>query len=258
MQWSIQQVARLSGVTSRTLRYYDAIGLLPPTALAPNGYRQYDVHALVRLQRILLLRAMDLPLAEIGRILANDDAEVDALRGHLDRLRAQRDQLDRRIAAVEYTIEGLVRGEDMKAQNMFDGFEHEEHRQEVVERWGEDAWAESDAWWRGLTDEQRADWRLVSERLGRDWAAAAADPDVAPDSAVAQRIAARHIAWLQGIPGTPAATAGGDIVGYVRGLAEMYVADERFAANYGGADGARFVRDALLLAVEGSAVRSAT
>lgn len=251
MQWSIQQVARLSGVTSRTLRHYDSIGLLPPTTLAPNGYRQYDVHALVRLQRILLLRAMDVPLAEIGQILANDDVEVDALRGHLDRLRAERERLDRRIAAVEYTIEGLMEGQVMKAQNMFDGFDHEAHRDEVVERWGEDAWSESDAWWRGLTDEQRADWRSVSERLSRDWVAAAADPDVAPDSAVAQRIAVRHIAWLQSVPGTPAATAGGDLVGYVRGLAEMYVADERFAANYGGPEGAQFVRDALLQASNG-------
>ena len=61
------------------------------------------------------------------------------------------------------------------------------------------------------------------------------------DSAAAQELAARHVAWLRGIPGTPAA----DLAGYVRGLGEMYVADERFGANYGGAEGAAFVRDAL-------------
>jgi hypothetical protein len=193
-----------------------------------------------------------------GRILANEDDQVDALRGHLDRVRSERDRVDRRVAAAEYAIEGLMKGDDVKAQNMFDGFEHEEYREEVVERWGESAWAESDAWLRGLSQEQRSDWRLVSERLTRDWVAAATDPRIEPDSVVAQSIAARHIAWLQGVPGTPAAHPGGDLVGYVRGLAEMYVADERFAANYGGPDGARFVRDALLRAVEGSAVRSAT
>ena len=61
----------------------------------------------------------------------------------------------------------------------------------------------------------------------------------------AQALAARHVAWLRGIPGTPAATPGGDVAGYVRGLGELYVADPRFAANYGGQAGAEFVRAAL-------------
>lgn len=58
MDWSIQEIARLTGTTSRTLRHYDAIGLLPPTSIAANGYRCYDEAALVRLQRILLLKEL--------------------------------------------------------------------------------------------------------------------------------------------------------------------------------------------------------
>ena len=77
----------------------------------------------------------------------------------------------------------------------------------------------------------------------QDAAARGADPQ----GQEAQALAARHVDWLRGIPGTPAAgvASDGDIAGYVRGLGEMYVADERFAANYGGAAGAAFVRDAL-------------
>ena len=56
--------------------------------------------------------------------------------------------------------------------------------------------------------------------------------------------------WLRGIPGTPSATPGGDVKGYVTGLGEMYVADPRFAANYGGEPGATFVRDALRVYAE--------
>ena len=73
-----------------------------------------------------------------------------------------------------------------------------------------------------------------------------AQTDATADGAAAQELAAQHVAWLQGIPGTPAAS--GDpatLRGYVRGLAEMYVADERFAANFGGAEGAAFVKAAL-------------
>ena len=64
--WSIQEIARLVGTTSRTLRHYDEIGLLPPARIAANGYRHYDEAALVRLQRILLLRELGLGLPAIA------------------------------------------------------------------------------------------------------------------------------------------------------------------------------------------------
>ena len=58
MDWSIQEIAKLAGTTSRTLRHYDDLGLLPPTRIGGNGYRYYDEAALVRLQRIMLLREL--------------------------------------------------------------------------------------------------------------------------------------------------------------------------------------------------------
>src|SRR6478735_804597 len=69
VDWSIQEVARLAGTTSRTLRHYDAVGLLPPSRVAANGYRHYDADALVRLQRILLLRDLGLGLPAIREAL---------------------------------------------------------------------------------------------------------------------------------------------------------------------------------------------
>ena len=67
MEWSIQQIAKLAGTTSRTLRHYDDIGLLSPSSVGRNGYRYYDQAALVRLQRILLLRELGLGLPQIAR-----------------------------------------------------------------------------------------------------------------------------------------------------------------------------------------------
>ncbi|WP_029145003.1 MerR family transcriptional regulator [Microbacterium luticocti] len=249
MEWSIQQVARLAGTTSRTLRHYDDIGLLPPTRIAPNGYRHYDETALVRLQRILLLRELGLGLPQIADVLARQRSEVDALTAHLGLLRQEQQRLQRQIAAVSSTIDALKGGDSPMAENMFDGFDHTQYEDEVTERWGADAYAQSDRWWRGMTAAEREAWQQRVAQLQADWQDAAAR-GIRPDAPEAQQLAARHVAWLRGIPGTPAGTPGGDLVGYLLGLGEMYVADPRFAAAYGGVEGATFVRDALRSYVE--------
>lgn len=245
MERSIQQVARLVGTTSRTLRHYDDAGLVPPSRVVPNGYRYYDERALVRLQRVLMLRELGLGLAQIGEVLARETDEAAALTTHLSLLQRERDRLDRQIAAVGHTIDALNGKTRLMTETMFDGFDHTRHRAEVEERWGEHAYARSDAWWRGMSDDERRDWKARADELARDWAAAARAGS-APDSPEARGLASRHVAWLRGIPGTPAADADGDLDAYLRGLAEAYVADERFAAAYGGAEGAAFVREALL------------
>lgn len=281
--WSIQEIARLAGTTSRTLRHYDDVGLLPPSRIAHNGYRHYDEAALVRLQRILLLRELGLGLPQIAEVLgpstgsgtqatgsgtqaagsgaqaAGRQSEESALETHLALLREEQNRLARQIASVENTINALKGGEELMAENMFDGFDHTQYREEVEERWGRKAYADSDRWWRGMTDAERADWQQRVSDLGRDWIAAA-ESGIDPASAVAQDVARRHVEWLTGIPGTPAAALrqaqGPDesAKAYVIGLGEMYVADPRFGANYatsaGGTQGAEFVRDALRIYAE--------
>ena len=245
MEWSIQQIARLAGTTSRALRHYDDIGLVPPSRIGANGYRYYNERALVRLQRVLLLRELGLGLPQIAEVLAHETDEATALTTHLALLRQEQHRLGRQIAAVEHTITALQGGEQIMAETMFDGFDHTEYQQEVTERWGADAYQTSDAWWRGMTDAERSEWKARVDELHRGWVAAA-EAGLAPDSDKAQDLASRHVAWLRGVPGIP-----DDFVSYVRGLADMYVADERFAANYGGAAGAAFVRDALNLHLDG-------
>ena len=246
MEWSIQEIARLTGSTSRTLRHYDSIGLVAPSRVGHNGYRYYNEDALVRLQRVLLLRELGVGLKAIGEVLAAQRDEARALATHLELLKTEQARLARQIVAVEHTISTLKKGGTLMAETMFDGFDHAQHREEVETRWGRDAYAKSDAWYRGMNEDERAAWKAQLEQLGSDWIAAANDPGITPDPPTARVLAERHIAWLRGIPGTPAADRYGDVKGYVRGLADMYVADERFAANYGGVEGATFVRDALL------------
>lgn len=246
MDYPIATIARLTGTTSRTLRHYGDIGLLEPSRVGVNGYRYYDAAALVRLQRILLLRSLGVPLPAIRDVLddACSDDPVSALRLHLDHLRAEQHRLERQIKAVLTTVEGLERGEDPMPEDMFEGFDHTHHRQEVEERWGHDAYAEGDSWWRGTPDDEKEAFRRELAGLNAGWAHAASR-EVLPESDEAQELARRHVAWLSGVPGAPRTEDGSLPVDYLRGLGEMYVTDPRFAANYGGGPGAELVRDTL-------------
>jgi len=239
----IQQVARLAGTTSRALRHYDSIGLLHPARTGANGYRMYGSAELIRLQRILLLRQLGLGLPQIADALDAHGDEATALRTHLEWLRTEQDRLARQIVAVAQTVDALERGERPMNDKMFDGFDHTQYKEEVTERWGADAYAKSDRWWRGLSDEDRAAFQREATELATAWSEAAAR-GVDPLSDAAQALAERHVAWLRGMPGTPAHDPG-QVTAYVRGLGDMYVADPRFGANYGGSVGATFVRDAL-------------
>ena len=248
-EWSVHEVARLAGTTSRTLRHYGAQGLLPPSRVGANGYRYYDAAALVTLQRILLLRDLGLGLAEIGEILRRDTEPVTALERHLDVLREERRRLDRRIRAVARTVGTMKEGTGPMAEEMFDGFDHAEHREEVERRWGAPAYADGDRWWRSMSEEQREQWRRRQADLAGAWTAAAAS-GADPDGEEVLALAERHRAWLAEVPGTPRDATGGPSDEYLLGLGAMYVEDVGFAAAYGGAAGARFVRDALRALVE--------
>jgi MerR family transcriptional regulator, thiopeptide resistance regulator len=241
MDWSIQDIARLAGTTSRTLRHYGDIGLLEPSRVGSNGYRYYDELALRRLQRILLLRELGLGLPAIADVLAGQQDDALALHRHLQWLQQEKARLDRQISSVEMTILKMEGGEQLMAEDMFDGFDHTQYKDEVEERWGKDAYAKSNAWWTSMSKAEQQQWKAKVASLAADWAAAAERGDD-PASETAQALAKRHVEWLSSIPGTP-----GAVKEYVIGLGEMYVDDDRFAKNYGGTKGATFVRDALRL-----------
>ena len=243
MDWPIQDIARLAGTTSRTLRHYGEIGLLEPSRIGGNGYRYYDADALVRLQRILMLRELGLGLPAIAEVLRGQRDDATALLRHLHWLRSEQQRIAEQATSVETTIRKLEGGEQLMAEEMLNGFDHTQYKREVEERWGKDAYAASDTWWRSQTADQKARWQAESTKLGKDWADASAQA-LDPAGEAAQDLARRQFEWLSAIPGTPGYPEGATKEYFV-GLGEMYVADERFAANYGGGAGAAFVRDAM-------------
>ena len=121
MEYSIQALSRLSGVTTRTLRWYDEIGLLKPSRVAESGYRYYGPAEVDRLQDILYYRALGVELARIKRCL--DDPSFDrlaALRSHLTALEAERARLEGLIRSVRQTIGAEERKEIMDDKQKFE------------------------------------------------------------------------------------------------------------------------------------------
>jgi MerR family transcriptional regulator, thiopeptide resistance regulator len=244
VDWPIDKVAKLAHTTSRTLRHYDQLGLLLPSRVGSNGYRHYDQRALIRLQRILMLRDLGLGLAAIAGVLRNQDDAMPALRAHLGWLRQEQERLIRQVRAVESTIRSHEQGEHIMAEKMFDGFDHTQYRDEVEQRWGPDAYAAGDRWWRSKTDGEQAAFKDQHLQIAKDYAAAR-DAGLTPENDVVQAIVGRHLEWLN-LSATDAALSPERFLAY----GEMYVADERFAANYGGTAGAQFVRDAIAVFVD--------
>ena len=120
--YTVKDLARLTGLTPRTLRYYDSIGLLCPRRGKDNDYRLYGPGEVDRLQQILLYRDMGLPLEEIKNLLDAPGFDREyALREHLDRLRERRREVDALIRAVQNTLSAIEGGTTMNDQEIFEG-----------------------------------------------------------------------------------------------------------------------------------------
>lgn len=239
--WTITEVARLTGVTSRTLRHYDAIGLLTPVGVGAGGRRRYGRAELARLQQILVLRALGVDLATVARLLeadGDDGARLDLLRRHHERLLAERDRFEALAATVAATIHSVEKGEDMAPTDMFAGFDHTQYEQEARERWGDDRVDRSNAAWASMTEADREAFGRESIAIGEGLAAAMAE-GIAVDDARVQALVARHHAQISTF-WTPTAAA-------YAGLGQMYVDDPRFTATYDAyAPGlAPYLRDAM-------------
>jgi MerR family transcriptional regulator, thiopeptide resistance regulator len=244
MAWSIADVARLSGVTSRTLRHYDEIGLLPPAWIGSNGHRYYEDADLLRLQHILVMRELDLGLREIAAVLDGQVDRVAMLTEHHRRLLAERNRLDTLVRTVGRTIAELEDDSeegDMttinRPENLFEGFGAARYEAEVRERWPREH-ERSQPFTGTLTAEDQ-------ERMGREMTALmvrvaelmAAGTPVA-DTVVRTEIDAHYRGVCQfWIPNAAAYKA----------LGQMYVDDPRFRSTYDAiATGlAEYQRDAM-------------
>lgn len=266
MGYTVHELAKLSGVSVRTLHYYEEQGLLHPLR-RENGYRDYGPDEVRRLQQVLLYRRANMPVAAVRDILELPPIkQAAALEVQLDHLRGQRDQLDGLIATVErmvYEINHKNESEDRPHMSAkppadirndaarFEAFKREALREneriygeELRQRYGNDAIDESNRQVESLTHDQWNEAAQQSEQIAQALAAIAASSN-AEERILGEEgraLCDLHRAWLMHYwtPAmyTPAAH---------RSLAQMYVADERFAATYEAMapNGARILCDAI-------------
>ena len=233
MSYTVKQLSELTGLTPRTLRYYDAIGLLRPARDGANDYRRYGPAEVERLRQILIYRELGLPLEEIRALLDAPEADRSgALRGHLDRLLDRRRQVEALIRMVRRTLDDLEGETAMTDKEKFEDLKQQVIReneaaygQEAREKYGQETVDETNRRLSGMSEEAWT--KMQEEETGYQEVlrrAMAADDPAGTDAREACRL---HRAWLlhYWTPEMLTPQSHTDLV-------DMYGQDERFTAYY--------------------------
>ena len=224
MKMQIKEFAKLTGVSVRTLHYYDEIGLIKPALVdAQNGYRFYDENSLLRMQEILFYRELDFPLKSILAILSSPDYDKQkALAEQRKLLELKKERLERIIDALDGATKGKV------TMTAFDNSDYETARKqyevEAKQRWGEtDAYKEHRE---KTADYSKDKWQEVNDGLMTIFAkfAECKQNGNTADSDDAQAL----VKELQNYITENYYTCTKEILA---GLGQMYIADERFKTN---------------------------
>jgi DNA-binding transcriptional MerR regulator len=230
--YTVKGLARLSGVSVRTLHHYDQIGLLKPASVGANGYRYYGREELLRLQQILFHRELEFPLEAIAEILTRPDFDrLAALRGHRAKLAAQAQRYRRLVKTLDRTLAALEGAQDMDDDTMYQGFSPErqaEFEAWLVQRYGDGIHASIDqtkATMNSWSAQQRQAFSAEFETMEREIAKALAE-GVPADSEALRPVLRRHHAWVaHGWGSRPNAAA-------YEGLAGLYEQHPDFRTRY--------------------------
>ena len=248
MEYTVKQLAELSRVSVRTLHYYHQIGLLIPQKRTDAGYRLYGSAEVDRLQQILFYRELGFALDHIAALL--DDPGFDrqaALHSHLTTLKAQRNRLNTLILTVEKTIQQETGGIPMTDPEKFDGFktaliaDHEaRYGEEARSKYSDETVDRTNEKIRSMSPEQYNAWKTLEQEILTVLEQAVLS-QAAPEGDTGKRLVELHRQWLSYTWSSYSAAAH-------KGLAQIYVCDERFTAYYDrNVPGcALFLRDAII------------
>lgn len=244
MSYTVQQLATLAGVSVRTLHHYDQIGLLSPARVKSNGYRYYEEDELMRLQQILFFRELDFPLLDIKEILSSPSFDMEeALRDQRKLIELKKERLNGLIRTIDKTIKKINNKTNMQDEELYGNFSKEEmekYTEEARQKWGHtEAYKQSTERVKKMGKDGLNKVLAEAGKLTEEIAEAMKAGEKASGEKT-QELIARHYAGLRAFyePNLE----------IYRGLAEMYVADPRFKANYEKvAEGlAEYMRDAML------------
>ena len=230
--YTVKQLARLSGVSVRTLHHYDEIGLLKPAFLGENRYRYYGREELLRLQDILFHRELGVPLQEIGKLLAREGRDrVEILSHHREMLANRLERSRQLLRTIDRTIADLNGEGTMKDKDLYHGFAPE--KQAEYEEWLVDNYGDS---MRDSIEQSKA----AVAKMGKDGMAAALAQGEAAEAELAERFLAgtdanstdldplfdRHRAWVSQMWERECAREG------YAGMADMYLAHPDFRTHF--------------------------
>jgi DNA-binding transcriptional MerR regulator len=231
-RYTVKQVARLSGVSVRTLHHYDEIGLLAPAHLGDNRYRYYGEAELLRLQQILFHRELGFALNEIAALLDRPGFDrVEALRMQRGRLEQQAQRYAELVRTIDRTIADLNGKKTMKHAGLFKGFAPEqqaEYERWLIERHGERMRAHIDLGTRKFAQLTDAEKQALQDELSdiETELAEACRRDLPPDALVLAPVLERHRAWVATMWGRDCPQSG------YGGLGDMYLAHPDFRARF--------------------------
>ena len=220
MKMQIKEFAEFTGVSVRTLHYYDEIGLLMPAYVDRfTGYRYYDENSLIRMQEILFYRELDFSLKAIREILTSPNYDkCKALKEQKHLLMLKKERLERLI----FAIDGAVKGENI--MSAFDNSEFEKYKSEAKEKWGQTpAYKEHEEKTKQYSKEK---WNTLAGEMNDIFAefVACMKDGEKPDSAKAQNL----VKMLQDHITQNYYLCTDEILA---GLGQMYTQDERFKNN---------------------------
>ena len=231
MEYTINKLAALAGISTRTLRYYDQIGLLKPCRVNSAGYRIYGEREVNLLQQILFFRELDLQLEDIRQIIASPKFDISqALAEHHQKLINKRNQLDQLIQTVEKTIANQKGEKPMSNREKFEGFKRDlvaanekQYGSEIREKFGAETVEASNKKLLNLSETEYQRMQAVESELFDALRELLQTGDF--DSPAAGTVCEKHKVWLTFTWPSYSPEAH-------KGLAEAYVADERFAKYY--------------------------
>lgn len=248
MEYSVSKLANLSGVSARTLRYYDEIGLLEPKRISSNGYRVYGQHEVNLLQQIMFYRELELTLEQIKEIIYSEGFDIEAaLESHLIQLSRQKQRLEDLITTVQSSISSTKGDKIMTDQDKFMAFKKDliqknevEYGGEIRQKYGGNTVAASNAKMAHMSQEQWQTFESVGKELNEKLGMATREGDIA--SELAQEVCSLHQEWL-----TLAWPKGYYDSQKHYNLSLMYVHDDRFRSYYDAIEpgAAEFLHDAL-------------
>lgn len=235
--YSVKQLAKLAGVTVKTLHLYDKCGLLRPAERTQSRYRIYREAELLRLQQILFYKELDFPLKEIKAILDDPSFNlIQALEDHKAMLKARKTRINTLMKTLQHTIHSLKASTMINLEDLYEGLNQQEarsYRNQAIENYGEEVVHQAEYHLKTLSKTQMQDLVTRQQELGKTLYLL---KHLDPYGQNVQELVHQHYLNTRKLWGTEHATD--KQAEAYKGLGQLYLTDERFTSQSSKADSA--------------------